>query len=596
MIVKSSRILLTALMCLSAWLLMGFSTPSGPVKATWVWQTELIEDGGKELLSFAQNQGINLIYLQINRDLPANQYETFIKNAHADNIAVHALGGDPGWAQTKHRDRLVGLVDWVNDYNNAEASDARFDGIHLDIEPYVLPEWNTDPEGVIGTWIGNIQAFLDAAHASGSTLDLGIDLPFWFDGYTVPNQGDEKLTEWFMKSFDHVTILAYRNTVDSEHGIVELARDEMESAQKLGTKALVAVNTKQMPGEEHTSFYGSGKSEMDQSLKSLSAALESYTSYGGIAIHDFRNWENMPDGEEPGGSNPEPAPEPDPEPEKPSDGQVPDPDPVDRDKQVRGTYVWEANQVMEHGQEIIEFAKEKKLNWLFVRLDLQQPVDAYRSFVKEASAAGIEVHAMGGHPIWALTENRPKMMKLVNYVKKYNQEVAGDERFHGIHLDIEPYVLPEWRKDPDHVLEEWTGNMAAFVQEMKKDSNLQASMDLAVWLDKYKVPGTEESLSKWMIDKMDFVSLMAFRDTAGGSNGIAAVSKEEIAFANELGKPILISVEMKDSGEGNHITFAEEGSAYMEEELAKLPGLLADSPSYTGNVVHAYDYWKTAKP
>lgn len=596
MIVKSSRILLTALMCLSAWLLMGFSSPSGPVKATWVWQTELIEDGGKDLLDFAQNQGINLIYLQINRDMPASEYEAFIKIAHADNIAVHALGGDPGWAQTKHRDRLVGLVDWVNDYNNAEASDAQFDGIHLDIEPYVLPEWGTDPEGVIGTWINNIQAFLDAAHASGSKLDLGIDLPFWFDGYTVPGQGDEKLTEWFMKSFDHVTVLAYRNTVDSEHGIVELARDEMESAQRLGTKVLVAVNTKQMPGEEYTSFYGSGKSEMDQSLASLSGALESYTSYGGIAIHDFRNWENMPDGGEPGGTKPDPAPNPDPEPETPSDGQVPDPDPVDRDKQVRGTYVWEANQVMEHGQEIIEFAKEKKLNWLFVRLDLQQPVEAYRSFVKEASAAGIEVHAMGGHPIWALTESRPKMMKLVNYVKKYNQEVAGDERFHGIHLDIEPYVLPEWRKDPDHLLEEWTGNLSAFVQEIKKDSNLQASMDLAVWLDKYKVPGTDESISKWMIDKMDFVSLMAFRDTAGGTNGIAAVSKEEITFANELGKPILISVEMKDSGEGNHITFAEEGSAYMEEELAKLPGLLADSPSYSGNVVHAYDYWRTAKP
>jgi hypothetical protein len=591
MIVKSSRILLSALMCLSAWLLVGFSSPSGPVKATWVWQTEVIEDGGKELLDFARNQGINLIYLQINRDLPASRYEAFIKNAHADQIAVHALGGDPGWAQTKHRDRLVGLVDWVMNYNNTVAAGARFDGIHLDIEPYVLPEWETDPQGVIRTWIGNMQAFLDAAHASRSKLELGIDLPFWFDGYTVPDQGDEKLTEWFMKSFDRVTVMAYRNTVDSEYGIVELARHEMESAQRLGTQVLVAVNTKPMPGQAYTSFYGSSKSEMYQSLRSLSGALKSYTSFGGIAIHDFFNWKNMPD------------------------GRVPDPDPVQRDKQVRGTYVWEANQVMKNSHEIIEFAKEKKLNWLFVRLDLQQPVEAYRSFVKEASAAGIEVHAMGGHPLWALTENRPKIMRLVNYVKKYNQEVDGGERFHGIHLDIEPYVLPEWRKGPENVIKEWTGNLTAFVQELKKDSNLQASMDMAVWLDKYtvsgsdesgrkwmtlmdtyKVLGTNQSLSKWIIDTMDFVSLMAFRDTAGGSNGIVAITKEEIAFANELGKPILISVEMKQSWEGNHVTFAEEGSAYMEKELAKLPGLLADSPSYTGNVVHAYDYWKNAKP
>ena len=30
----------------------------------------------------------------------------------------------------------------------------------------------------------------------------------------------------------------------------------------------------------------------------------------------------------------------------------------------------------------------------------------------------------------------------------------------------------------------------------------------------------------------------------------------------------------------------------MEEELAKSPDLLKDSPSFTGSVVHAYAYWK----
>ena len=95
---------------------------------------------------------------------------------------------------------------------------------------------------------------------------------------------------------------------------------------------------------------------------------------------------------------------------------------------------------------------------------------------------------------------------------------------------------------------------------------------------------------------MDHVSLMAFRDAAEGSNGIVAVAKEEIAFADELGKPIKISVEIKASHEGDHITFYEEGAAYMEEELAKLPDLLKDSPSFTGSVVHAYAYWKNAKP
>ncbi|MED5018026.1 hypothetical protein P9847_12005 [Paenibacillus chibensis] len=588
MIVKNSR-WLAGLLLLAASLLVGFQSPTQGLKATWVWQTELIEDGGEKLLDFARQQGINLIYLQINRDLPNATYETFIQHAHEGGVAVHALGGDPGWALSVHKDRLLGLADWTMNYNASVPADNRFDGIHLDIEPYVLPQWETDQGEVISSWMNNMQAFLDRAKGKG--LELGLDIPFWFDSYVTPEGGG--LNEWLMTAFDQVTVLAYRNVVDSDHGIVSLSQDELKLADKLGKRLLIGVNTKEMPGESHTTFYGRSKEQMNESLSDLTGQLSAYSSFAGIAVHDFRNWENMPGGDGAGGSEPGGG-KPDPDPG--DQDQVPDADPIDRDAKVRGTYIWEANEVLQNGQEILDFAKEKHLNWLYVRLDLQQPYSAYTSFIKQASAAGIEVHAMGGHPIWALEENRAKMMKLVNYVKNYNRAVQGDERFHGIHLDIEPYVLPDWKTDSAEVIAEWTSNVDAFVRELKKDSSLEASMDLAVWLDKYKVPGEDISLSKWMIDRMDHVSLMAFRDTAAGSNGIVSVSKEEIAFADELGKPLLISVEMKESHEGNHITFFEEGSAYMEGELAKVAELLKNSPSYTGNLVHAYDYWKNAKP
>lgn len=575
-------------------LLVGLQTPaygeSTTVKATWIWQTDLIKDGGEELLDFSREEGINLIYLQINRQMPAETYEAFIQRAHDAQIAVHALGGDPRWALTEYRNDMLGLVTWVNDYNNKVSTSARFDGIHLDIEPYVLAEWGTAQDQIIAAWEQNLTLFL--SQASGMGLELGIDIPFWFDHYTLPNRVG--FNEWLIGAFDHVTVMAYRNQVESEHGILDLTRDELELAGRLGKQLLIGVNTKEMPGQAHTTFYGHGKERMNQKLEHLSSVLDSYESFGGIAIHDIRNWQSMSDGEviPPGGGNPTPDPDPD-----PGEGErVPDADPVTRDPVVRGTYIWEAHEVVQNSREILDFAKEKNLNWLYVRLDLEQPYSSYSSFVKEAAEAGIEVHAMGGHPIWALEENRPRMLRLVNYVKNYNRAVEGNERFHGIHLDIEPYVLPAWKEDSQQVISEWTANLDAFVTELKKDSNLEASMDMAVWLDKYKVTGQDISLSKWMINRMDHVSLMAFRDSAEGSNGIIAVSREEIAFADELGKPLLISVEIKESHEGDHITFYEEGAAYMEAELAKLPELLKDSTSYTGSIVHAYTYWKNAKP
>ena len=598
MIVKRYR-MLTGLLIMAVLLSVGFQSPAygetAGTKATWVWQTELIEDGGEQLLGFAREEGINLIYLQINRNMPKETYEKFVRLAHESQVEVHALGGDPGWALQEHKDDMLGLADWVNDYNAGVTSDSQFDGIHLDIEPYVLNEWETEQDEVISSWMSNMNSFLSKVNGTG--LELGIDIPFWFDNITLADGGS--LNEWLIGTFDHTTVLAYRNVADSEHGIIHLSKNELEIADRLGKQVLVGVNTKEMPGEAHTTFYGHGKEQMNKTLQQLSSGLSSYTSFAGLAVHDFRNWENMPaagEVEPPVEQTPAPSPEEPPLEPAPGTGErVPDADPVVRDQTVRGTYIWEANELIENGQEILAFAKEKNINWLYVRLDLQQPFSKYSSFVKQASAAGIEVHAMGGHPIWALQENSHQMLKLVNYVKDYNRSVQGDERFHGIHLDIEPYVLPGWYFDTQKVMSEWTANLDLFVRELKKDSNLQASMDMAVWLDKHKVPGEDISLSKWMIDRMDHVSLMAFRDTADGSNGIAAVAKEEIAFADELGKPILISVEMKQSYEGDHITFHEEGSAYMEEELMKLPELLKESSSYTGNLVHAYEYWKNAE-
>ena len=591
--VKGYR-MLAGLLLAAVLLLVGFQPPAygeaAGVKATWVWQTELIEDGGEELIGFAREEGINLIYLQINRELPKATYERFVQHAHEAQIAVHALGGDPRWALQEHRDRMLGLADWVINYNGSVSAGGQFDGIHLDIEPYVLAQWGAEQDKVISSWQNNLQAFL--SKTAGTGLELGIDIPFWFDPITLADGGS--LNEWLISVFDHVTVLAYRNQADTEHGIIQLAQKELEIADKLGKQVLVAVNTKEMPGEAHTTFYGYGKERMNQTLQQLSGALGSHASFAGLAVHDFRHWENMPASSDV--DAPAPTPDPVPEPKPGTEGPVPDADPVMRDQTVRGTYIWEANEVIQNSREILEFAKEKKLNWLYVRLDLQQPFSSYSSFVKQASAAGIEVHAMGGHPIWALQENQAKMLKLVKYVKDYNRAVQGDERFHGIHLDIEPYVLPQWRSDSQRVISEWTSNLDVFVNELKKDSSLQASMDMAVWLDKHTVPGEDISLSKWMIRRMDHVSLMAFRDNAGGSNGMVSVAKEEVAFADELGKPLLFSVEMKESHEGSHITFYEEGSAYMEEELAKLPDLLKDSPSFTGNLVHAYDYWKNAKP
>lgn len=603
------------LLIMSAALLAGFTQADEPQQATWVWQAERIVSEPEHLLSFAKNNRIQLMYLHIHPDVPESAYRRFVRQAAKEGIEVHALAGDPTWALPDYRGRMMDLLRKIQRYNAQAAEDERFRGIHLDIEPYVLPQWQEDANEIIHSWMDNLDVFLEAGRDEGS-LEFGVDIPVWFDGYAGTDPSDASLAESVMKRFDYTTLMAYRHELEGGNGILALIREEMAIGDRLGTKVLIGVNAKPMPGEEHTTFANEGAAAMNDTLKQIGASLAGHPSYGGTAVHDYRYWNdllsqqpNVPDPTEP---EPKPEPKPDPQPDpdpKPDPGPnptpepepdpdwVPDASPIERVKPIVGTYIWQAELAIHQPDEIITFARDKGVNLLYVRLDLEQPYEVYRSLVKKAHEAGIEMHAMGGHPGWALQDNAPRIRRLIDYVKKYNRAAEADERFHGIHLDVEPYVLPEWSNRKDEVLRQWTANMKMFVQETKRNSNLETSVDLAVWLDRTLLPDEPElSVSEWMIRTMDHVSLMAFRNTADGSNGIAAVVRDEMRMAERHGKPLIVTVEMKQSPEGSHISFFDKGSAEMEKQLSLLPGLLSEFAPYIGNAVHAYDYWKEAKP
>ncbi|NUU78855.1 hypothetical protein [Paenibacillus xylanilyticus] len=577
-----SRKIIGLLLLIGGIIMTGFASPveaGTDIRAAWVWQAKSVQDdGGDELLANAAKHKINRLYVNVDMNLSNEVYRTFIAKASAAGIDVEALGGDPSWAVTGREAPMLRLASWVSEYNQGASVDERFDAIHLDIKPYVLPTWKEEAEPLVQSWVANMELLLDHMKQY-EAIAVNVDLPFWLDSYTVAgtrttdDADNVPLSRWFMEKFNHVTLLAYRDNAQGNNGIIQLIEQEMNWADASGASVTVGVNTKPMPGEEFTSFAGKGAAQLESVMAEVAETLRDHTSYAGSAVHDIVYWGQL-------------EPEEQSAPEKPA-----------LQPEIRGTYIWEASQVMDDGgQHILEFAAEQHINFLYVRLDLDQPYSSYRSFVKRARAQGIEIHAMGGHPIWGRTENRPRIERLINYVKNYNAEVEPDERFQGIHLDIEPYTLPEWNSDRDALLAEWSANIAFFQEETKKDSSLETSADLAVWLDTFPLPGEDMSVSEFMIRTLDHVSLMAFRNKAEGSNGIAAVVSQEMEIADRLGKPLLISVEMKENYEGTHISFYDTGAAEMERELAKLPDLLTEYEAYQGNMVHAYDYWINAKP
>lgn len=558
---KAARIYLSVL-CLSLGFLFGFSPAEKKSKATWIWQSEIIGQEKQNILAFCEQNEINLIYLRIDMNKPYDYYRSFIREATEQGIEVHAVAGHPAWAFTSNQKRMMNIVGWVKKYNAEVEKAERIRGIQLDIEPYLLPQWETDRERVIREWQANVEAFTDAV-SNETELVTSVALAFWLDDIPTPDNPDMPLSKWMIGQFDTICIMAYRDKLSGPNGVLSLIEQEMSEADELGSRVLVAVNMKK-DKDDHISFAEEGVVEMNRQLELLPEHLEQHPSYSGIAIHDYRYWK------EAAASMPE----------------------VEHSR-YKGTYIWRAETVRSEKDEILAFAEQNGVNLLYVRIDMQQPVSMYQDFVKDAHAAGIEVHAMGGHPIWALKESRGKILKLVNWVKAYNEEASKEEQFQGVHLDIEPYVMPVWRENKEAVLRQWMDNIEVFVEETKRGTNLETSVDLAAWLDKTPTPGQpDKAFAHWMMEQMDHTTLMAFRDRA---EGIIGLVENQMKYAESINKKLVVAVETKESHEGDFITFYEEGRGEMDRQLGLVTKALERYSSYMGQAIHAYEYWKNGK-
>lgn len=261
---------------------------------------------------------------------------------------------------------------------------------------------------------------------------------------------------------------------------------------------------------------------------------------------------------------------------------------------TRATWIWNAKLIVSQPEEIVAFAKEHQINRIYLQIKpIDIPPQAYRSFIGLASRAGIGVEALSGDPHWVFTRNQESIASLIAWVKAFNNQAPENERFQGIHVDIEPYLLPEWEQDRENIVRQWMENIEFLVAETKKDTDLLVSADLPFWIDSVQVPGDADKLSNWMLQRLDSITLMAYRNYADGPNGILSIVQRIVDDANEQKqRSVIVGVNILNSGEGPHVSFHESGTEEMANQLAVLHRALSQHPAFGGSAVHDYESWK----
>ncbi|WP_442599854.1 hypothetical protein [Neobacillus sp. D3-1R] len=261
----------------------------------------------------------------------------------------------------------------------------------------------------------------------------------------------------------------------------------------------------------------------------------------------------------------------------------------------RSTWIWNPFLIQTEPHQILSFSKKEGIKEIYLQINQELPQKRYMDFIEQAHKEDIRVFALGGEPTWGLESEIQIPLQFLKWIEEYNVGVNQEQQFDGIQFDIEPYLLPNWSSNQSQIISQWMSVLSQFVEEAHK-AELQVSGVLPFWLDQISINHPRQTLSEWIINRFDHIVVMAYRDQAEGPNGILAISKTEVSYANSIGKPIMIAIETMDTPEGKHLTFFHKGLEKMEMELEKVMINFQSYPYFKGIAVHHYETYQDLRP
>jgi len=341
-------------------LLIAAASAQAP-RAIWLWEAQayrMLENTSyrNASLDFLSANGIDTIYLyadafddgsglrNILTDNPA-AYRSLVSEIHARGQKVNALLGSaplntPAYILPENSTVADAMFRNVLDYNKTAGitQEERFDGANVDIEPYLLPGWNTPPVGMtqsqsrttIATQYLDLsdkyrqmkdQYLNDVGQTDPSVFVFGPSTPFWFDASLFDTgsnidwgpEGVKPLYQHVLDIYDTITVMDYRDFALGTDGIVFHAENELDYAQSIGKPVVIGIETGPSTPEKVT-FLQEGPQWLEQQL---ALAQDEFNMrwpnlanepvvFDGFAIHDYLGYQRLL------GSGPDVVPVPEP--------------------------------------------------------------------------------------------------------------------------------------------------------------------------------------------------------------------------------------------------------------------------------------------
>jgi hypothetical protein len=299
-------------MFISLVLVLCLATTAWAERAVWVWSMadDIVFDSPSgsrsDFFTFCAaphgdaTKAITTVYLSgsvYDLDLVVDNAATlrnFLVAAHDEGLKVECLEGDKSWATPEGRSTGETRVDQIIAFNQGGTLDTqRFDGIHYDVEPYLLRydegddyDWDADNAVIWSTYLAFLdtcQAKVDVYNLSHTDIKFGGAIPWWYDVDTQPGTPND-----IQSRIDYIAIMDYRET---GLNLVEGATNEIGNGNTLGKNVVIGVETAQAvpPDPETITFYEEGNTYMEEQLGYVATTFAGEASFDGFAIHYYED-------------------------------------------------------------------------------------------------------------------------------------------------------------------------------------------------------------------------------------------------------------------------------------------------------------------
>src|SRR5262249_12510570 len=204
--------------------------------------------------------------------------------------------------------------------------------------------------------------------------------------------------------------------------------------------------------------------------------------------------------------------------------------------------------------------------------------DKLRPLLSRLNGAGVSVAALDGFKNYALPDWHDGVLRTVENVIRYNQESAPQERFSGIHYDIEPYLLKGFTGPRRQSFLQGYLDLLEKISSKTKAAGTVFGVDIPFWYDEVDeftrkpipIPfrGVTKPVSEHVINLVDEVTIMDYRTAAYGADGVIAMAQDELAYASKQGKSVFIGLETTELPDEELVTF---GGAPSKDLVSKIP-------------------------